>query len=83
MEMSQDAAEIASTEEKYESLTAGLGICLLAAGNAAIFERGGVLMGPVDAIGPARLALAWRREEDRELVRAFVAAARAVVAVDR
>ena len=34
------AAEINDTEETYEAVASGIGICLLAAGNAPIFARG-------------------------------------------
>lgn len=68
------AAEISDTEETYEALTAGIGICLLAAGNATILSRGGVVMRPVSGVGPSELVLAWRRDADGPLLRAFVAA---------
>ncbi len=41
------AAEINDTEETYEAVASGIGICLLAAGNAPIFARGAVTMLPV------------------------------------
>ena len=66
-------------EETYEALTAGLGVCLLAAGNATIFSRGGVVMRPVSDIGPSELVLAWRRDAAGPLLRAFVAACADVV----
>lgn len=77
------AAEITDTEETYESITSGLGVCLLAAGNASIFERGGVVMRTVVDVGPAELVLAWRRDDANPLLGAFVAACAAVVATRR
>ncbi|MGQ4383943.1 LysR family transcriptional regulator [Streptomyces sp. SAS_270] len=70
-------AEIASTEETYEALVAGLGVCLVAAGNAPLITLGGVTTRPVRGVGPSRYALAWRKEDDgRPLVRAYAQACR-------
>ena len=46
------AAEINDTEETYEAVASGIGICLLAAGNAPIFDRGDVTMLPVATSAP-------------------------------
>ncbi|MDV9177653.1 LysR family transcriptional regulator [Streptomyces sp. W16] len=73
-------AEIASTEETYEALAAGLGICLVAAGNAHLITLGGVITRPVHGVSPSRYALAWRREDGgRPLVRAYAEACRGVM----
>ncbi|WNM30005.1 LysR family transcriptional regulator [Streptomyces sp. Li-HN-5-11] len=70
-------AEVASTEETYEALVAGLGVCLVAVGNAPLITLGGVVTRPVRGIGPSRYALAWRKEDaERPLVRAYVEACR-------
>ena len=70
-------AEIASTEETYEALVAGLGVCLVATGNAHLITLGGVITRPVHGISPSRYALAWRREDgERPLVRAYAEACR-------
>ncbi|MEV0239010.1 LysR family transcriptional regulator [Streptomyces sp. NPDC050674] len=72
-------AEIASTEETYEALTAGLGVCLVAAGNVPLLTLGGVTTRPVHGVTPGRYALAWRRDEaGRPLVRAYAEACRRV-----
>ena len=72
-------AEIASTEETYEALVAGLGICLVATGNAHLITLGGVITRPVHGVSPSRYALAWRREDGvRPLVRAYAEACRLV-----
>ena len=72
-------AEIASTEETYEALVAGLGICLVATGNAHLITLGGVVTRPVHGISPSRYALAWQREDGaRPLVRAYAEACRLV-----
>ena len=72
-------AEVANAEETVEALTAGLGVCLIAAGNTALIARDGVTVRPVDGLAPAELVLAWRRADDRPLLAALVAAVRAAV----
>ncbi|MEE4543457.1 LysR family transcriptional regulator [Streptomyces sp. V4-01] len=69
-------AEVASTEETYEALTAGLGVVLLAAGNAALVTLGGVATRPVRGVSPSRFALAWPRATTNPLVRGYVQACR-------
>jgi len=71
-------AEVAGTEETYEALVAGLGICLVATGNAPLITLGDVVTRPVRGISPSRYALAWRRDDDRTLVRAYAEACRRV-----
>ncbi|MBT2440705.1 LysR family transcriptional regulator [Streptomyces sp. ISL-36] len=68
-------AEIASTDETYEALVDGLGVCLVAAGNAPLLTRGGVVTLPVHGLTPTRFALAWRADDTRGLVRAYAKAA--------
>ncbi|KUO04475.1 LysR family transcriptional regulator [Streptomyces caeruleatus] len=70
-------AEIAGTEETYEAIVAGLGICLVATGNAPLITLGGVVTRPVRGLSPSRYALAWRRADARRpLVRAYAHACR-------
>lgn len=69
-------AEIASTEEAYEALADGRGICLLAAGNAPLITLGGVTTRPVNGIPPSQLALAWRNGDRRPLVLDYARASR-------
>jgi DNA-binding transcriptional LysR family regulator len=72
-------AEISGTEETYEALVAGLGICLVATGNAPLITLGGVTTRPVGGLSPSRYALARRREDEgRPLVRGYVEACRQV-----
>ncbi|WUH37460.1 LysR family transcriptional regulator [Streptomyces sp. NBC_00444] len=72
-------AEIAGTEETYEALVAGLGICLVAEGNAPLITLGGVITRPVRGLPPSRYALAWRREDgELPLVRGYAQACRAM-----
>jgi DNA-binding transcriptional LysR family regulator len=65
-------AEINDTEETYEAVTSGIGICLLAAGNAPIFARGGITMLPVDDLSPSELVLAWNERHCPPLLETFV-----------
>lgn len=69
-------AEIASTEETYEALVAGLGVCLVAAGNVPLLTLGGVVTRPVHGVAPSRYALAWRKGDHSPLVRAYAQACR-------
>lgn len=68
-------ATVADTADAaVEAVASGLGVVLLAAGNAALYVRPGVVSRPVDGVGPAALALAWRRSDRRPEVGAFVRA---------
>jgi DNA-binding transcriptional LysR family regulator len=69
-------AEVAGTEETYEALSAGLGVVLVAAGNAPLITLGGVTTRPVGGITPSRFALAWPRAAAGPLARAYVEACR-------
>ncbi|MER5750552.1 LysR family transcriptional regulator [Streptomyces sp. NPDC002088] len=69
-------AEAASADETYEALVDGRGVVLLAAGNAPLLTRGGVVTRPVRGVSASRLALAWRAGERRPLVRAYAEACR-------
>ncbi|HEY3506207.1 MAG TPA: LysR substrate-binding domain-containing protein [Actinocatenispora sp.] len=64
-------AEVASTEETYEALVAGLGVVLLAAGNIPLVTLGGVVTRPVRGVSPSRFVLAWRADDRRPLVREY------------
>jgi hypothetical protein len=46
------AAGITNTDQTNEAVASGIGICLLAAGNAPIFARGGLTMVPVPDLSP-------------------------------
>ncbi|NGO09158.1 LysR family transcriptional regulator [Streptomyces sp. HC44] len=71
-------AEIASTEETYEALVDGRGVCLVAVGNAPLISLGGVVTRPVHGLSPSRLALAARTGDHRPLVLDYLRAARKV-----
>lgn len=70
------AAEVRTADETFEAIANGIGIALLSAGNAAIYERPGIVTRAVRGIGPSELAVVWRADDDRGVVREFVAACR-------
>jgi DNA-binding transcriptional LysR family regulator len=72
-------AEISSTDETYEALVDGRGVCLLARGNAPSVAREGVAIRPVSGLPPCELALAWRIDRLRALGRDYVECARSAV----
>jgi DNA-binding transcriptional LysR family regulator len=69
-------AEVTSTDEKFEIVSSGAAITLLAEGNADIYSREGIVCIPVSGLEPARLAIAWRRSDRRPPVQDFVQACR-------
>jgi hypothetical protein len=46
---------------------------LLSAGNAAIYLRPGVVAVPVTGLTPSRLALVWRTDDRRSIIRDLIA----------
>lgn len=72
-------AQISSLDETYEALIDGRGVCLLAAGNGPLLARAGVAIRPVTGVRASELVLAWRRDEDRPLVQAYIHACRDAV----
>ena len=73
---------VTNAEETFEAVLAGLGVVLLSAGNAEIYQRPGVATVPVRGISPSRLALLWRDDDHREAVRDFIRAAERSVPLD-
>ncbi|MEU5639929.1 LysR family transcriptional regulator [Streptomyces milbemycinicus] len=65
---------VSNADETFEAVEEGSGVVLLAAGNAAIYQRPGVVTLPVSGLSPSRLALAWRPDDHRSAVRDFVEA---------
>jgi len=70
------AAEVSAADEKFEIVSSGAAITLLAEGNAGIYSREGIVCIPVRGLEPARLAIAWRRGDLRPAIRDFVQASR-------
>jgi DNA-binding transcriptional LysR family regulator len=77
------SAEAATAEECYEAVSAGVGLALVAAGNAALYRRDEVVHRPVDDLPPAELAVLWRRADRRPVVRVAVDACCVCAAADR
>ncbi|MBV9848031.1 MAG: LysR family transcriptional regulator [Kutzneria sp.] len=72
--------EVVSTDAAFEAVASGAGVCLLAEGNVAIYRRPDIVCRPVAGVSPCQLAVAWRRGDNRSVVRAFVAACRQAAA---
>jgi DNA-binding transcriptional LysR family regulator len=67
-------AEAETAEESLEAVGSGLGVALLSAGNAQIYQRDDIVCRPVTGLAPAELAVVWRAGEERHAVRVFVEA---------
>jgi DNA-binding transcriptional LysR family regulator len=76
-------AEAANAEETFELIAAGIGVALLSAGNARIYQRPGVQCVPVPGLTPSELAVARRRDDRRRPVLDLVASAVAASAAPR
>jgi DNA-binding transcriptional LysR family regulator len=63
-----------TADAAFEAVASGLGVALVASGNADLYRHPGVVTRPVSGLPPAELALAWRVEERRPSVAAFVRA---------
>lgn len=67
-------AEAATPDEAFEAVAAGLGVHLVAAGNAALYRRASIACRLVTGVPPAQLVVAWRHGDRRGPVRDFVTA---------
>ena len=65
------AAEAETAEETFEAVASGLGVALLAAGNADIYQRDDVVCRPVTDLPPSHLAVLWRTGDDRTAIQVF------------
>ncbi len=65
------AAEAETAEETFEAVASGLGVALLAAGNAEIYQRDDVVCRPVTGLSPGRLAVLWRTGDHRKAIQVF------------
>lgn len=65
-------AEVRSSDEWMEALANGFGVTFTAASTARFYHRPGVVCRPVDRISPTEVAVAWRRSDQRPVVREFV-----------
>jgi len=66
------AAEVTSADEKFEIVSTGAAVALVSEGNAAVYDRPGIVCVPVGDLSPAQLAVGWRRDDPRRAVRSFV-----------
>ncbi|WP_433159734.1 LysR family transcriptional regulator [Kribbella sp. CA-247076] len=65
-------AEATAADEVLELVNAGVGVALIAEGNAHLYKRPGLTFRPVPDLAPAALAVAWRRTDARDIVRLFL-----------
>ncbi|GAB3444432.1 LysR family transcriptional regulator [Actinophytocola sediminis] len=65
------AAEAESTDEAFEAVAAGVGVVLLPAENAEIYQRSDVVYRPVADLTASQLAVVWRTRDQREAVHVF------------
>jgi DNA-binding transcriptional LysR family regulator len=68
-------AEASTADEAFEAVATGHGVVLLAEGNVSVYARPGIVCRPVLGVRPSQLAIAWRRDDHRAVVREFVGAA--------
>ena len=68
------AGTVSNAEETFAAIEGGTGLALLASGNAAIYGRPGVSAIPVTNLSPSELALAWRPDDHRSVIRDLVEA---------
>lgn len=66
-----------TADEAMEAVASGLGAVLISAGNIPIYDRPGIAFVEVAGLRPSSLALVWRRQDHREVVRDVVELARA------
>lgn len=72
-------AHAETPDETFEAVAAGQGVALLSAGNARLYSRPGIVTRPIVDVSPAALAVAWRADDERPVIRAFAAAAQHAV----
>ncbi|WP_285701774.1 LysR family transcriptional regulator [Actinomadura sp. NBRC 104412] len=65
-------ATVANADETFTAIEQGSGIVLLAAGNVPIYQRPEIGAIPVTGLPLTELAVAWRADDGRALVRDFV-----------
>ncbi|MDL4774855.1 LysR family transcriptional regulator [Actinomadura xylanilytica] len=69
-------ATVSNADETFTAVEEGSGIVLLSSGNAAVYRRPGVHSIPVTGLSPSELALAWRPDDHRTVIRDFIDALR-------
>jgi len=68
------AAVAETADAAFEAVATGIGVALVAEGNAALYTRPGVVTRLVADLPPSILALAWHADDRRRPVAAFVRA---------
>jgi DNA-binding transcriptional LysR family regulator len=68
------AAVVTTADETFEAVANGVGVVLLSAGNAALYARADVITRPVSGLGASELAVVWRDDDHRTVIRDFVLA---------
>lgn len=66
------ASEVRSADEAFEAVAGGVGVVLVAEGNAELYRREGVVVRDVADLSPAELVVVWRSNDQRASVAAFV-----------
>jgi len=72
-------AIVHTVDETYEALVDCRGVVVLASGNAPLLTRGGVVTRALRGVPASVLALAWRADDARPAVAAYVEACAQVV----
>jgi DNA-binding transcriptional LysR family regulator len=67
-------ADVSTAEEKYEIISSGAAVGLVAEANAIVYARPGITAIPVTDLAPASLAIAWRSDNRTPAVESFVGA---------
>jgi DNA-binding transcriptional LysR family regulator len=68
------SAVVTTAEETFEAVANDVGIALLSAGNATLYSRTDVLTRPVNGLSPSQLAVLWRDNDHRTVIRDFILA---------
>jgi DNA-binding transcriptional LysR family regulator len=73
-------AVVNGPEEAVTALGRGLGVALISAGNAELYQRPEFVVRPLRGLPPGELAIAWRGSDPRAVVHDFVASCVAAAA---
>lgn len=65
-------AEVETAEESIEAVGSGLGVVLLSAGNAEVYQRDDIVCRPVEGLPPSELAVVRRASDDRHTVHVVI-----------
>jgi DNA-binding transcriptional LysR family regulator len=68
-------AHAESPDAAFEAVASAQGVALLSAGNAELYARPGIVSIPVTDLARAQIAIAWRADDSRTIIREFTRAA--------